>query len=114
MVLRGELVELLIKVATYIYRKYISRNSKGEAILYVRLQKALYGLMRAALLFYRKLKKELEAYGFKINPKDPWVATKWIPDKAHPDSGRQMTVIWHVDDLLISCEAVFKLVKLQR
>ena len=37
MVLRGELAELLVKVAPRIYRKYISRDSKGRAILYVRI-----------------------------------------------------------------------------
>ena len=52
MVLRGNLAELLVKLAPDIYRKYITRDRKGNAILYVRLQKALYGLMRAALLLY--------------------------------------------------------------
>ena len=60
MVLRCDLAELLVKVAPDIYRKYITRDKKGKAILYMRLQKALYGLMRAALLFYRKLRKKLE------------------------------------------------------
>jgi len=32
--------------------------------------------MRASLLFYRKLRKELEDYGFEINPYDPCVANK--------------------------------------
>ena len=44
MVLRGELAELLVKVAPDIYRKYITRDKKRKATLYVRLQKALYGL----------------------------------------------------------------------
>ena len=47
MVLRGDLAELLVKVAPNIYRKYITRDKKGKAILNVRLQKALYGLIRA-------------------------------------------------------------------
>ena len=33
MVLRGDLVELLVKVAPGIYRKYITRDRKGQAIL---------------------------------------------------------------------------------
>ena len=40
-------------------------------MLYVNLKKALYGLMRESLLFYRKLWRELELYGFTINPYDP-------------------------------------------
>ena len=69
---------MLVKVALDIYRNYFTRDQKGQAILYVRLQKVLYGLTRAALLFYRKLRKELEEYGFVINPEDPCVANKWI------------------------------------
>ena len=73
MVLRGELAELLVKVAPDIYRKYVTKDRKGKAVLYVRLQKALYGLMRAALLFYRKLRRELESMGFEVNPYS-WIA----------------------------------------
>jgi hypothetical protein len=31
----------------------VTVDKKGTLILYVKLQKALYGLMRASLLFYR-------------------------------------------------------------
>ena len=68
--------------------------------------------MRAALLFYRKLRKELEEYGFVINPEDPCVANKWIVNEAYPN-GHQMTVIWHANDLLVSCKDTFELTKLQ-
>ena len=73
-------------------------NKKGKPILYVKLQKELYGLMRASLLFYRKLQKELEDYGFEVNLYDPCVANKMTT------SGKQMTFVWHVDDLMGSCE----------
>jgi hypothetical protein len=33
-------------------------DKKGTKILYMKLQKVLYKLMRASLLFYRKLQKE--------------------------------------------------------
>ena len=62
-------------------------------MLYVKLQKALYGLMQS-LLFYRKLRKEFDAYGFEINPYDPCVANKMT------DAVKQLTVVWHVDDLM--------------
>ena len=39
---------------------------------------------------------DLEAYGFRINPYDPCVANKMI-------SGKQLKVLWHVEDLKISC-----------
>ncbi len=105
MVLKGELAEMMIKIAPEVYRKYVSIDRKGTKILYVKLQKALYGLMRASLLFYRKLRKELEAYGFEINPYDPCVANKMT------EAGKQLTVIWHVDDLMGSCKDDFELTK---
>jgi hypothetical protein len=38
------------------------------AILYIKIQKAMYGLMRSALLFYRKLVVDLENVRFKLIP----------------------------------------------
>ena len=51
-------------------------DKKGTHILYVRLKKALYGLLRSSLIFYIKLCGELEAYGFRINTYDPCVGKK--------------------------------------
>jgi hypothetical protein len=56
MVLRGELAELMAKVEPKLYRPYIVTTSRGESILYVKMQKAMYGLLRSALLFYLKLR----------------------------------------------------------
>jgi hypothetical protein len=70
-------------------------DRKGTAILYVKMQKAMYGLLRSALLFYKKLVAELETKGFKLNPYDPCVANRTV-------DGNQMTVCWHVDDLKVS------------
>ena len=95
MILKGRLAELMVQVAPNLYRKYISVDRKGTAILYVKMQKAMYGLLRSALLFYKKLVSELENKGFKLNPYDPCVANKTV-------AGTQMTVCWHVDDLKVS------------
>ncbi len=59
MVLKGELADMLIQIAPLVYRKYIMVDKKGTKVLYMKLQKVLYALMRASLLFYRKLRKEL-------------------------------------------------------
>ncbi len=96
---------MMVQIAPQIYRKYVTVDRKGTPILYVKLQKALYGLMWASLLFYRKLRKELEDYGFEINPYDPCVANRVT------ECGKQMIVIWHVDDLMGSCENDFELTK---
>jgi len=105
MVLKGELADMMIQIAPEVYRKYVTVDRKGMPILYVKLQKVLYGLMRASLLFYRKLRKEFEQYGLVINPYDPCVANM------ETKSGKQLTVVWHVDDLMASCEDDFELTK---
>ena len=98
MLLKGKLVELMALVETKLYRQYVRYdNKKGEAMLYVRMSKALYGMLKSALWFYKKLKVDLEAYGFTINPYDPCIANAMI-------RGKQMTVMWHVDDLKVSHE----------
>ena len=73
-------------------------------MLYVQMNKALYGLLQSALLFYKKLQRDLEGYGFVINPYDPCVANTTI-------NGHQMTVAWHVDDLKVSHKDLFEITK---
>ena len=53
-------------------------DKKGTPILYIRLKKALYVLLRSSLLFYRKIHGELKAYVFKTNPYDPCVGKKMV------------------------------------
>ena len=68
MCLRGKPVELMVRMNPMLYRPYMRIGHKGIPILYMKLNKALYGLLCAALLFYRKLRKELEVMGFVVNP----------------------------------------------
>ena len=95
MLLRGNLAELMVKVDPSMYREYVTTSKKGVLMLYVKLDKAMYGMLRAALLFYKKLRKDLEKMGFVINPYNPCVANKMV-------NGKQMTVCWHVDDFLVT------------
>ena len=60
-------------------------------------EKALNGTLQAALLFSRNLTSSLQEWEFKINPYD-WCITNKKVDR------KQMTVVWHVDDLKISNE----------
>ena len=64
-------------------------------MLYVRFSKALYGMLRTAILFYKRLRSYLENMGFKINPYDHCVANKMV-------NGHHMTICWHVDDIKVS------------
>jgi len=63
--------------------------------MYVRLRKALYRTLQAAMLFWKDLTKSLTDWGFIVNPYDRCVANKII-------DGKQCTVLWHVDDIKIS------------
>ena len=56
LVLRGEQCKLMVKVNPRLNRKYISSDKRCKQVLYMELYKLMYGLMRSALLFYRKLK----------------------------------------------------------
>ena len=51
MTMKGKLVELMVMVAPQIYQKYIVRNKQDEPVLYMKVQKAIYGIMKSALLF---------------------------------------------------------------
>ena len=52
MVLKEDLADMMVQIAPQVYRKYVTVDRKRTPIMYVKLQKALYGLMRASLLFY--------------------------------------------------------------
>ena len=92
MILKGRLAEMMVQVAPNLYRKYISVDRKGTAMLYIKMQKAIYGLLRSALLFYRKLVIDLEGNGFVLNPYDPCITNKEV-------NRSQMTVCWHANNL---------------
>ena len=89
--LQGKMAELICRLDPALYRKYIT-NEDGKPVLYVKLNKALYGTLKAALLFWKLLTKNLEQWGFVTNPYDWCVANKMI-------NGKQCTILWHVDDL---------------
>ena len=84
-----------MKIDPSLYIKYVTFLSKGIPVLYVRLRKALCRMLRAVLLFYKRLRSNLEGMGFEVNPYDPCVANKMV-------NGKQMTICWHVDDLKVS------------
>ena len=64
-------------------------------MLYVRLYKALYLMLRSALLFYKRIRSDVKDSGFVVNPYNPFVTNKML-------YGAQMNVFWNVDYLKIS------------
>ncbi len=90
----GELVTILTSVNPLLYEPYVTYE-KDKPVIYLEVLKAIYGMLQSALLFYKKLRADLEEDGFKVNPYDPCVANKMVNNK-------QMTITWHVDDLKVS------------
>ena len=94
MKVKGALADMLVEIDPEFYGPYLTKEN-GVSVLYLEILKALYGMLKSALLFYRKLRKDLESIGFKFNPYDRCVANKTI-------NGKQFTVMSHVDDLKCS------------
>ena len=91
--LSGESVGIMCQVNPS-YRKFVVMEG-GREVLYMRLNKALYGCMQSAILWYETFAGKLKEMGFKLNPYDPCVANKDI-------NGEQCTIMWYVDDMKVS------------
>jgi hypothetical protein len=94
MSIRGDMARILVSLDEEKYGPYLHERGK-DTVIYVRVSKALYGTLQAALLFWKLLSGKLQSWGFIINPYDRCVANKII-------GGSQCTIIWYVDDLKIS------------
>jgi len=94
MKITGVLVDMLVKLQPEIYKDYVVLEN-GKKVVYVQVLRAIYGMLQAALLWYKKFREDLEKEGFKFNPYDPCVANRMVNKKQH-------TVRFHVDDLLSS------------
>ena len=94
MKITGALVDLLVDIAPEIYGPHVVYEN-GHKVLYVQVVRTLYGMLVAALLWYKKFRADLESIGFTFNPYDPCVANRITNDKQH-------MVRFHVDDLMSS------------
>ena len=71
MVLCVPLPELVTITFPQVYHKLFTVGNNGCQILYVKIQKALYGILKSALLFYHKFWGNLHAKSLTINPYHP-------------------------------------------
>jgi hypothetical protein len=94
MKITGVLVDLLVSIDPTKYGPFVV-TEKGTKTLYVEVLKALYGMLVAALVWYRQLKSDLEDTGFKFNPYDPCIANRKVNGSTH-------TIKFHVDDFMSS------------
>jgi hypothetical protein len=53
--IRGFLVDILVEIAPYAYKPYVTKDKKGINEFMAQYQNALYGTMIASLLYYWKL-----------------------------------------------------------
>jgi hypothetical protein len=91
MKIRGRLVDILLEICPGVYDSYVIHEGK-QKIVYVRMLMALYGMLIASILYYKKFRHDIESVGFEVNPYDICVANREV-------NGKQQTVTWHVDDL---------------
>jgi hypothetical protein len=94
MILDKLMSKLLIELNPY-YSDYLDPVT---GCIYVKLKKALYGLIESAKLFYMHLSGSLLSLGFIRNSYDQCVFNRM------GKSGKQLTVCFHVDDLLCATE----------
>ena len=64
-------------------------------MLYVRTLNDIYGIMKAAVLFYKNFVGDLMTIGFDLNPYNPCIAKNIV-------NGKQLTLVGHVDDIKAS------------
>jgi hypothetical protein len=93
MKITGLLVDYMIDLDPT-YRDYVVYEN-GRRVIYVVILRAIYGMLQASLLWYRNLRASLEEYGFVFNRYDPCIANRMI-------NGKQLTIRFHVDDVLAS------------
>jgi hypothetical protein len=87
----GVLVDMLVNINPELYGPAVVLENQKK-VLYVEVLKAIYGMLEAALLWYKTFRKDLKDNGFVFNPYDPCVANKKV-------QGSQQTIVFHVDDL---------------
>ena len=67
MLLRGQLAEVMVLMDSKLYCEYVRYSPSGQAMLFVRMTKALYGMLKSALWFHRKLRDGLIEQGFELS-----------------------------------------------
>ena len=69
-------VKMMARIDPALYREYVTYSANRVLILYMRLAKAFYGMLRAALLFYKRLQITLEDTRLKLTHMAP-VWPRW-------------------------------------
>ena len=90
------MVNMLCEIDSSLKHKVI-HTKNGKKFMFGKLDKAVYGTLLGAILFYEKFAVQLHNWGYIMNPYDACTFNKMV-------DGKQITVQSFVDDLYISCE----------
>jgi hypothetical protein len=60
------LVNILCEIAPEVYKDYVVKEGTQED-LYVEMLKALFGVLAASLLYYKKFREDIESTRFCVN-----------------------------------------------
>ena len=92
-------IELDAELAVILTAKFpdVKQYVDSQGKIVARLDKALYGCVQSALLWYKTMTNYLSEIGFVMNEVDPCVWNTVI-------NGKQVTLCLFVDDGLITCE----------
>ena len=66
---------MLVNLSLTLYRPHIVFE-KGQKVVYIQVLQAIYGMLQAAILWYKKFRDDLEQKEFTFNPYDPCVANR--------------------------------------
>ena len=88
------LVKWLVEIEPKTYANYVVME-KGVKTLYLIVTKAIYGMLVASVLWYKRLKADQLTLDFKFNNYDPCIANR-------ESFGAQHTICFHVDDIFSS------------
>ena len=93
MKIRGPLVDIICEICPGVYDNVVIYEGKQkQKVFYVRILKALYRMMIASLLYYKKFRNDIDSIGFEVNLFDICVANRMV-------NGKQNTITWHVVDV---------------
>jgi hypothetical protein len=59
-------VDTLLEIAPKVYEGYSTYKGKTK-VLYVKMLKAIFGMLQSSLLYYKKFRKDIEPIGFEVN-----------------------------------------------
>lgn len=78
-------------------KQYKTCTKSYRELMYGKLNKAVYGTLSGAILFYEKLVIQLLQWDFEMNPYDQCTFNNMI-------DGNQLIINFHIDDLHVSSE----------